>query len=114
MHVVDSIGVASRAPPAGKSAHGTVCDEAAAEGIEIELMRTQPNPLHVFGSPRREGHRQVFYVHLLMPHEDGDAITQDVWTIDADDADMLADYLRDRTLPELRSLRARFGVPIAA
>lgn len=90
-------------------------DEVAEEGFELELLRIQPSPVHVFGSPRQGvERRKVFYVHVLMPHEDEGTLTRDAWTIDADDAEGFGLYLRDRVLDDMRGLRARLGEPVTA
>lgn len=49
----------------------------------------------------------------MRPHDDAGTLTQDSYTIDADDAEEFAPYLRHRTLPELRTLLARFSEPAA-
>lgn len=89
------------------AAAAVVIEEAAAEGIDMELLHLQPSPIHVYGRPDAEDeHPQVFYAHILMPHREGAILTRDSYTIDADDADEFADYLRSRTVPELRELVA--------
>ncbi|MFD1789599.1 hypothetical protein ACFSC3_18755 [Sphingomonas floccifaciens] len=101
----------ARAPNAAASrraiaaAAADVFAEAAAEGIDLELLRLEPAPIHVFGKPRVEDENaQVFYVHVVMPHLDGTVLTRDSYTIDADDGVEFADYLRSRTLPEVRNI----------
>jgi hypothetical protein len=82
-----------------------VISEAQAEGLDLELLQVEPAPISVFGKPRVEDENaQVFYVHVVLPHLDGGMLTRDSYTIDADDAEEFADYLRHRTLPELREL----------
>lgn len=92
-----------------------VIAEAAQEDIALELMRMEASPVIVVGTPDRPSWRsrneQAFHVHLLMPHDDAGTLTEDVWTIDADDPEEFADYLRSRLLPELRELLARFREP---
>lgn len=92
--------------------------EAAQEGISLELLRIEPAPVLVFEDPcrpgRRREHAQIFYVHMLLPHDDAGKLTEDMYTIDADDAEEFAIYLRDRLLPELRELVARFSKAAAA
>ncbi len=92
-----------------------VLGEANREGFGLELMRIQVAPCHVYGEPGARGDfRQVFYVHLMMPHVDEGVMTEDVFTIDADQPDDLARYLRDRTLPELRDERDGITESVAA
>jgi hypothetical protein len=95
-----------------------VIEEAAKEGIDLELMRIEAAPIHVFGGPVKQNRRgecaQVFYVHLMMPHDDSGLMTEDVYTIDADDPEEFGDYLRTRTLPELRELLGRDAEAVAA
>jgi hypothetical protein len=105
-----------RAPEAAASRRAitaaavTVIAEAAAEGIELELLRLEPAPVPVFGRPRIEDENaQVFYVHIVMPHLHNGALTRDSYTVDADDAEEFADYLRHRTIPELRDLLRAHG-----
>lgn len=82
-----------------------VFGEARADGIDLELLRLEPALIHVYGSPRPDDdHAQVFYVHVVMPHPSGERLTRDSYTIDADEAEKFADYVRNRTLPELRDL----------
>lgn len=110
--VVGRAADAARSAKAIRRAAEKVFDEARAEGIELEVTRIQAAPIFVQGDPERRGrNRQVFYVHVLMPHDDDGTLTEDSWTIDADDADDFAFYLRERTLPELRDLVARFPAP---
>ncbi|WP_164518891.1 hypothetical protein [Sphingomonas sp. ABOLG] len=96
-----------------KQATLEVIAEAAREGISLELLRIEPAPVLVFEDPcepgRRREHSQVFYVHMMLPHDDAGTLTEDMYTIDAADAEEFADYLRDRTLPELRELVDRFS-----
>lgn len=84
-----------------------VIAEAAEEGIELELLGVDLAPVHVFLQPAARGDYQpIFYVRLVMDHDDAGTATRDVYTIDADDAEEFAAYLRHRTLPELRADRA--------
>ncbi|MFD1787567.1 hypothetical protein ACFSC3_08285 [Sphingomonas floccifaciens] len=101
----------NRAPEAAASrraianAVAEVASEAGAEGIDLELLRLEPSPINVFGKPRVEDeHAQVFYVHIVLPHLENGILTRDSYTIDADGAEEFADYLRNRTLPELREV----------
>jgi hypothetical protein len=111
-----------RAPTAAESrtaiarAAEEVFAEARAEGIELELLRLEPSPILVFGDPRaKDNFAQVFYVHIVMPHFDGTSLTRDSYTVDADDAEEFADYLRSYTLPELRELnRTHAQIEVAA
>ncbi|MES3044005.1 hypothetical protein [Sphingomonas faeni] len=93
-----------------------VIAEAAQEGIALELLRIEAASILVYHGPeRRENHAQVFYVHLMMPHDDAGTLTEDAYTIDADDADEFASYLRRRTIPELQCLLSpSFEVAAAA
>lgn len=104
---------AARAPESAASrraiaaAAAVVIEEAAAEGIDMELLQLQPSPIHVYGRPdTADEHAQVFYAHIVMPHLDGATLTRDSYTIDAYEADEFADYVRSRTIPELRELLA--------
>lgn len=110
------IAAASRA--AIKRAAQEVFDEALREGFVMEVLRIEAAPVLIHGEPgKRNRHgecKQVFYVHVLMPHDDEGTLTEDAWTIDADDADEFADYLRSNVLPELRELRTKFSEPAAA
>lgn len=86
-----------------------VVEEARGQGLDLELLRIEPAPAHVFGKPTRSrDHRQVFYVHILMPHDDKGTLTEDAYTVDADDPQEFADYLRRRVLPECVELKQRF------
>ncbi len=82
-----------------------VIAEAAQEGIALELARIEAATFLVYQAPARlDDHDQVFYVHLIMPHDDAGTLTEDAYTIDADDAEEFASYLRSRTIPDLRDL----------
>lgn len=107
----------ARAPSAATSrraigaAAAAFIAEAGAEGIELEFLCVEPAPIAVFGRPRIEDDTpQVFYVHIVMPHIVDGKLTRDGYTIDADDAAEFAEYLRRRTLPELRELVRNHGV----
>ena len=107
-----------RAPKAAASrraiatAAAEVFADAAAEGIDIELLRLEPAPIHVVGKPRVEDENaQVFYVHVVMPHLEGTTVTRASYTIDAFDAEEFADYLRNRTLPEVRGILQARATP---
>ena len=87
------------------AAAAEVIAEAKAEGIELELLGGDRAPVHTYRHPKVQGHRQVFYVRLVMDHDDDGEWTRDAYDIDADDPAELAEYLRRRTLPELRADR---------
>lgn len=92
-----------------------VIAEAAAEGIELELLGVDLASVHVHLQPGARGDYQpVFYVRLVMDHDDVGTATRDVYTIDANDPVEFADYLRRRTLPELRADRAAHQARLAA
>lgn len=92
-----------------------VIEEARGQGVDLELLRIEPAPAHVFGKPARSrDHRQVFYVHILMPHDDKGTLTEDAYTVDADDPQEFADYLRRRVLPECVDLKQRFAAETQA
>lgn len=116
-HLRDRAEEASATRKAIRRATLEVIAEAEQEGIALELMRMEASPIIVCGSPeranRRGRYRQVYDVHLLMPHDDAGTLTEDAWTIDADEPGEFADYLRTRLLPELRELLARFRKPAA-
>lgn len=113
LYVLHMIDLRDRAPASARTrdaiarAAKDVIEEAAGEGIAMRLMRIEPAPCHVYGDPGAGGDLdQIFHVHLLMPHVDAGVMTEDVYTIDADQPDEFASYLRHRTLPELRELLA--------
>lgn len=92
-----------------------VIEEAREQGIELELLRIETAPAHVYNRPdpaRDPG--QVFYVHLLMPHDDKGVLTEDAYTVDADDPEEFGDYVRRRVLPELVELKKQFASATAA
>lgn len=92
-----------------------VIDEAREHGLDLELLRIEPAPAHVYGKPARSrDHSQVFYVHILMPHDDDGTLTQDAYTVDADVPEEFADYLRRRVLPECIELKQRFAAKTQA
>lgn len=108
LHMIDlrdRAAASARTREAIAEAAAEVIAETALEGIAMRLMRIEPAPRHVYGDPGARGDlAQVFYVHLLMPHDDAGVMTEDVYTIDADQPEEFAGYLRHRTLPELREL----------
>jgi hypothetical protein len=116
-HLVATAPVVAKTRADIKRAAQQVLDEALNEGLEMEILRIETAPVHVYQEPgqtnRRGECKQVFYVHVLMPHDDEGVLTQDVWTIDADDAEEFADYLRTSVLPELREMLAKFAAPAA-
>lgn len=88
---------------------------AREEGLDLEVLHIQPAPTHVYNEPGARGaSKQVFYVHVLMPHDDAGVLTEDSWTIDADDAEEFAMYLRDRTVPEIRETVAALSQTVDA
>ena len=116
-HLRDNAEAVSADRKAIRRATLEVIAEAAQEGIALELMRMEASPVIVCRSPdqlnRHGRYVQVFYVHLLMPHDDAGKLTDDVYTIDADEPEEFAHYLRSRTLPELRRILTRFSEPAA-
>ncbi len=87
-----------------------VIEEARGQGLDLELLRIEPAPAHVYAQPARSrDNRPVFYVHILMPHDDKGTLTEDAYTVDADDPREFADYLRRRVLPECIELKQRFA-----
>ena len=110
-YVAERAEVVAESRLAIKLAAEEVFREARSQGIELELVRIQPAPVLVYGEPGGRGDsKQIFYVHVVMPHDDQGTLTKDSWSIDAEDASDFAEYLRDRTLPELIDLQARFGI----
>lgn len=108
---VSEIATASRI--AITRAASAFIDEASKDGVSIELLRVVPNTTLVFDhqtdADRRD--RTVFYVHMIMPNEENGVLRDEAFVIDADDADEFSEYLRFRTLPEMRELRSRFQTP---
>ncbi len=90
-------------------------EEAAADGIELEVMRIQPAPANIFGPPNSDGgSAQVFYVdvQVFMRHDREGETTEGTWTIDTDGPSDLIDKVRHRILPDLGAVR--MGSPDSA
>jgi hypothetical protein len=86
-----------------------VIAEAKAEGIDMELLGIDLAPVHAYVTPgERGGFMPVFYVSILMDHDDDGVLTRDRYTVDADDPVEFAAYMRRRILPEIREERARY------
>lgn len=73
-HIHSHAEATSASRRAIKKATLEVIAEAAQEGISLELTRIEAAPFLVYGSPVNPNSRgrdtQVFYVHLMMPHDD--------------------------------------------
>lgn len=86
-------------------------ERAAADGIELEVMRIQPAPVNIFGAPDSDaGSAQVFYVdvQVFMRHDCQGEVTEGTWTIDTDGPADLIDKVSNRILPDLGAVRMGF------
>lgn len=97
------------------AAANQVIAEAQLEGIEMELLGIELAPVHAYVDPGTPGGwSNVFYVAMLMDHDDAGTMTRDRYTIDADDPAEFASYLRTSVLPDMRKERARHLRIVAA
>lgn len=97
------------------AAAAEVIAEAGVEGIDMELLGIETAPVHAYVTPgERGGWMPVYYVAILMDHDDRGVLTRDRYTIDADDPAEFATYLRTRVLPEIREQRAQHIEIVAA
>lgn len=88
-----------------------VIAEAAAEGIEMELLHIEPVET-MWEGEICEDRRPNLDVCILMPDNGRGTVTMEPMVLDADDAEEFTRYMRERIIPGLREIVGK--APVAA